>query len=145
MKNYFLLGFIIILTFISCEKNPTLAIGDPYEGGVIVHLEGNGSGIIAAESSINTTSINWESAKQACSSLILNGYGDWRLPTKDELNHIFQSRNDVPNLGSEGYWSSTEKDADSAWLQYINTSTGNGEQTVDLKVRTHFARPVRSF
>ena len=144
MKIFFYLG-LILSTFISCEKKPTLAIGDPYQGGVIVHLDGDGGGIIAAESSIISTNLNWESAKQACSSLIINGYGDWRLPTKDELNHIFQSRNDVPNLGSEGYWSSTEKDADSAWLQYINTGTENGEQTVDLKVRIHFARPVRSF
>ena len=46
----------------------------------------------------------WEDAKKKCSNL---GLG-WRLPTKDELNTIYQKRFDIGGTGLWSYWSSTE-------------------------------------
>ena len=30
--------------------------------------------------------LDWNSAKTACEELILNGYSDWHLPSKEKLN-----------------------------------------------------------
>ena len=59
--------------------------------------------------------MNWEDAKKACADL---GEG-WRLPSKDELNYLYQNRVAFDNGGfaSALYWSSTEVDNVFAWVQ----------------------------
>jgi hypothetical protein len=37
---------------------------------------------------------NWEEARMYCFSLNIDGKIGWRLPTKAELNEIYQSEND---------------------------------------------------
>ena len=57
--------------------------------------------------------MNWEDAKKACENL-----GDgWRLPTKDELNILYQNKDVVGGFASKFYWSSTEFDNNIAWTQ----------------------------
>ena len=58
--------------------------------------------------------LNWFDAKLYCFSLNIDGKTGWRLPTKDELNQIYESENDYEEWY---YWSSTEYDADNAWYQ----------------------------
>ena len=48
---------------------------------------------------------NWYDAKLYCFSLDIDGKTGWRMPTKEELNEIYQSENDF--VGGT-YWSSTE-------------------------------------
>ena len=46
--------------------------------------------------------MSWEEAKQACANL-----GDgWRLPTLDELELLFQSKDNFSGFTSDSYWSS---------------------------------------
>lgn len=48
--------------------------------------------------------MNWEDAKKECENL---GKG-WRLPTKDELNILYQNKDNIGGFANYYYWSSTE-------------------------------------
>jgi hypothetical protein len=50
----------------------------------------------------NGSDINWNQAIAYCSNLRLGGYSDWRLPTIDELQGIYDHSIEIP-----GYWSRT--------------------------------------
>ena len=59
----------------------------------------------------------WKEAKKACNSL---GEG-WRLPTKDELNILFENKAIIGGFTENYYWSSTEtKGVYSAWIQLFD-------------------------
>ena len=76
---------------------------------------------------------NWETAKAYCSELNIDGKTGWRLPTKEELNEIYESGNG-PELEFDEwlyYWTSTD-DGDSAWDQGF----GNGYQYLTDKNKT---------
>jgi hypothetical protein len=67
----------------------------------------------------NTLNINDDEhpAAQWCSNLNINGYTDWYLPAKDELNLIYN--NFKKDFIKDFYWTSTEHTANTttAWLQ----------------------------
>ena len=69
---------------------------------------------------------NWYDARLYCFFLNIDGKTGWRLPTKEELNQIYQSKNDFFNTY---YWSSTDDNDDDAWGQSMIT----GEQIIDNK------------
>ena len=157
---------------------PALAIGDTHQGGIIFYLDGNGGGLIAAPSNqssaawgcsgqsiggtgsalgtgaANTTAIvsgcsETAIAARICADLILGGYTDWFLPSKDELNLMYDNigqgnaleLGNVGNFSSSSYWSSTESDNDSAWVQLFDV----GYQNDDPKYFPSYVRAVRAF
>ena len=67
---------------------------------------------------------SWNDAKLYCFSLNIDGKVGWRLPTKDELNQIYESENDFRKEW-EWYWSSTELDGSYAWIQFIDDGSQN--------------------
>jgi hypothetical protein len=78
----------------------------------------------------------WDDAKKACDSL---GEG-WRLPTKDELNVLYENKDKIGGFSNSLYWSSTERDNNvSAWFQFFN----NGLQWADYKLNILSVRAVR--
>ncbi len=86
-------------------------------------------------------------AAKSCSdySITVSGitYDDWFLPSKDELNYIYQNLV-IHNLGGfsgDYYWSSSEIDSHSAWLQ----SLSSGSQLTNNKYVNNRVRPVRAF
>lgn len=151
-------------------------IGDEYQGGIVFYIDETGKhGLIVATigqstgatwgcegtsiptsaavgfGQANTTAIvthcgEAEIAARICDNLVLNGYSDWYLPSKDELNLLFQQRNMV-GLGGFNmnyYWSSTESSIWSAWRQYFWT----GFQSSSSKGPTqgiYSVRAIRSF
>ncbi|MDI6736460.1 MAG: DUF1566 domain-containing protein, partial [bacterium] len=56
-------------------------------------------------------------AAQICANCQEGGYGDWYLPSKHELNLLYQQRGVVGNFSSGYYWSSTEFNDYYAWIQ----------------------------
>ncbi len=79
----------------------------------------------------------------ADASLIVNNviYGDWYLPSKNELNLLYQQKEVVGNFGANIYWSSTESTNDKAWSQGF----GGGNQEESFKSGAHHVRAVRAF
>ena len=77
----------------------------------------------------------WYDAKLYCFTLNIDGKTGWRLPTKEELDQIYRSKNDFVGIS---YWSSTERDCD-AWCQFMSI----GYQTHVTKLDTFRVRAVR--
>ncbi len=115
-------------------------------GGYVVY-EKDGHGLVTAirDLDLDDGYGYWKTAKTACEELILNGYSDWYLPSKDELNAIFV---DVKQLGLGSfnkkytcYWSSSNEDESNAW--FIDFS--NGTIKYGGKYSGFNVRPVRAF
>ena len=80
---------------------------------------------------------NWFDAKLYCFALNTNNKTGWRLPTKDELNQIYQSENDYDQ--ERYYWSSTEFNGGYSWIQYFSC----GHQTSYYNKGSNYVRAVR--
>jgi hypothetical protein len=82
-------------------------------------------------------------AAQSCASYQGGGYGDWYLPSKYELNLLYQQKAVVGAFSSLYYWSSTEYylNNNDSWMQ----SFSNGYQYYYDKSSTFFVRAIRAF
>jgi hypothetical protein len=80
-------------------------------------------------------------AAKAAADYIYNGYSDWFLPSKDELDLLYQQRYVVGGFTSNSYWSSTENDVYGAWNKNFN----NGAPYGYLKNPMLPVRAVRAF
>jgi Protein of unknown function (DUF1566) len=81
-------------------------------------------------------------AAQLCADLVLNGYSDWYLPSKEELNKLFLNIAVLGTINNSFYWSSSENSSNFAWTQYLNT----GNQFITGKNRNDgCVRAVRDF
>lgn len=61
--------------------------------------------------------MNWDDAMKACSGVnsAFNTDG-WRLPTKDELNVLYENKDKIGGSADYDYWSSTEG-GNATWVQ----------------------------
>ncbi len=160
------------------DGTSALAIGDYYQGGVVFYLDGSGGGLICtvsdqtAEWGCKGTEIGADGqdigtglqntiaivagcttpgiAADICINLSLNGYADWFLPSRSELNEMYAYKTAIDataiaNGGSafvsDTYWSSTEGFSHNAWRQSFN----NGQQIPLNKDITIRVRAVRAF
>ena len=81
-------------------------------------------------------------AARLCGNLVLGGYSDWYLPSKDELNKLYINRLAVGGFSSASYWSSSEYDSYGvAWGQNFF----GGLQYSFGKDGTYYVRAVRAF
>jgi len=82
-------------------------------------------------------------AADICANLTLEGYSDWFLPSKDELNqiHINLHSQELGGFANSHYWSSTETGFYNSWLQNFT----NGYQDYTNKSHTYYVRAVRAF
>ncbi len=121
----------------------TLKIGDEYGGGIVFFIDDTGKhGLIAAKADLpGGDKYSWEAAKKACKDLDENGYSDWYLPNKDELNKLYEAKSAVGGFADNIYWSSTEIDASNAWVQNFR----DGNQYINNKGYKWRVRPVRRF
>lgn len=90
-----------------------------------------------------------DTAAQLCDALSHNGFEDWFLPSKDELNAIWDNLVDngsginsgVGGFAYEIYWSSSELYSSDAWLQgFANGTQGSDDIYSSIRVRA-----VRAF
>ncbi|MBC8475695.1 MAG: DUF1566 domain-containing protein [Bacteroidetes bacterium] len=65
----------------------------------------------------------------------------WRLPTKEELNLLYENKEKIGGFANNNYWSSTEFVFSNAWDQNFN----NGNQNYYGKGTSTYVRAVRAF
>ena len=80
-------------------------------------------------------------AARLCGDLVLNGYNDWYLPSKDELNILYINQVAVGGFSSNVYCSSSEFNGSNAWTQRFT----DGFQTWNFKDNSYRVRAVRAF
>ena len=81
-------------------------------------------------------------AARLCGDLVLGGYSDWYLPSKDELNKLYAMKMlGFGGFANSNYWSSTEYNNLTAWRQYF----GDGYQSYNTKGNTFYVRAIRAF
>ncbi|HXH73550.1 MAG TPA: DUF1566 domain-containing protein, partial [Bacteriovoracaceae bacterium] len=94
--------------------------------------------------SANTTAISaitlvaqggYHPAARYCENLVLNGYTDWYLPNRAELNLMFTNKTLIPGLEMSDdfqfYWSSTEYLSSWAWMSRFNDGSQIGYAKTD--------------
>ena len=84
---------------------------------------------------------DWQGAKEYCKNLSLLGFSDWRLGNKEELTRLYNHKNKLKYLYSNGYWSSTSYEglSGTAWLVYFS----NGDVSYYYKSSNNYVRCVR--
>ena len=80
-------------------------------------------------------------AARICGDLVLNGYSDWFLPSKDELNQMFQQKTAIGGFANVFYWSSSEESTSNSWAQEFL----GGIQNNRPKNYSYNVRAVRAF
>ena len=121
-----------------------------------IYPEWRSAGLVAAITDLGGAAItdlvgmDWNSAKTACDELILNGYSDWYLPSKEELNAVYVNLKQVGvgGFAEDSYWSSTEDGNDYAWTQNFYTATPGmqaGKNNSSPIRRRQSVRCVRKF
>ena len=91
--------------------------------------------------SIKTVQGEGKYAASLCINYSNEGYHDWYLPSRNELNELYINRAAIGGFANEYYWSSSESDVDDAWAISFN----NGNQLDDPKVLSYHVRAVRAF
>ncbi len=125
------------------KVKPRGVVSQIKHGGFVV-FEENGHGLVAAITDLED--MDWNSAKTACEELILNGYSDWHLPSKEELNSVYVNLKQfgVGGFANLGYWSSPEYDSIRAWEQ--DCRDGKQHNGYDDNYRRNYCvRAVRAF
>jgi hypothetical protein len=84
---------------------------------------------------------NGDYAASICDKLELNGFKDWFLPSKDELNLLREKKAIVGGFDGTFYWCSTEYNSHYAWAQNFN----NGFQNYGNKNSAPSVRAIRAF
>jgi TolB-like protein len=82
-------------------------------------------------------------AAQICASLDINGYKDWFLPSKDELDLMYKNlkQKELGGFGNNWYWSSSQYGSSVAWSQRFS----DGDQYNYFKSSTDSVRAIRAF
>jgi hypothetical protein len=105
------------------------------------------SGTAIGTGNSNTNTIvnvygNGTYAAKLCYDLVLNGYSDWYLPSKNEMSKMILNKNAIGGFSSANYWSSTEFDSLNA---YYSNFTSNNSNLTGSKNSVANVRAVRSF
>ncbi len=86
---------------------------------------------------------DFDFAAYICYKLSLNGYKDWYLPSKDEVDLMYHNLKaaGIGKFTNELYWTSSETDFGNAWVFNFNTGFET-EQGITKKARV---RAIRNF
>jgi len=91
-------------------------------------------------------------AADLCDTYENEGFDDWFLPSKDELEALYQQRVIVEDIALEQedggifydsqYWSSSHESGNTVWTQSFTTY---GNTDIVFKDTEHYVRAIRSF
>lgn len=143
IRNLFIFSIISFSCFSTFAQNPNKKLPIIKNGGFVI-FEKNGHGLVASVE--NLGKLDYYEAIKACDSLQINGFSDWRLPTKEEFELIHPKLN-LKKVGggnifqSSWYWSSSEVDKQNAWTHNLQS----GLQASYFKDFKCFVKAVRSF
>jgi len=81
------------------------------------------------------TNINWEKGRIYCSNLEIAHYDDFRLPTIEELNDLYENKDQIYNgFGGKFYWSSsTFRDEHKVWDYSVVKNFEDGMNQKSIK------------
>ena len=81
------------------------------------------------------------SAAKVCRNYHGGGLTDWFLPSKDELDRLYQNKTAVGGFDGEYYWSSSEGSSRTSWsLSFSNNNLYEGN-----KYSNRWVRAIRAF
>ena len=153
------------------RQTPVIAVGESYCGGIIFYVDSTKKhGLIAAANQMlhakwgcfektiggtsaavgagqaNTLAIinacdSVNIAARVCNDLVLNGYSDWFLPSKGELDLLYNNKTLFRGIKTDYYWSSTEVDGGKAQCQDFY----DGHHMKYEKSKVYNIRAVRAF
>lgn len=147
-KNQIHLLIFFLLILFSCsnkikESNAQKeeGKGELVQGGILVY-EADSHGLVVSTSDLGKQ--NWANAITACDQLELNGFSDWRLPTKEELDTLYTilKLNGKGNFENSSYWSSSEYNSYYAWRK--NFKNGKIDRRGN-KNKEQLVRAVRNY
>ncbi len=119
----------------------TVAIGKRGPGGGLVfHIDGPK----AYEVSEMLGKHQWAEAEKVAEGYRGGGFSDWRLPTKEELNLVYQNLRKpgiITGTGDDWHWSSSQYHSTIAWAQRF----GDGGQVPNSDHYEYAVRAIRSF
>ena len=77
----------------------------------------------------------------------VNGFSDWYMPSKAELELIYANLTQVGlgNMQQNYYWSSSEADKNEAWAESFFSPLSSTNPFKDAKSSSAFVRPIRKF
>ncbi len=122
-------------------------IGESYGGGIIFYVTPDGQHGLIAETKDQSTGSTWFNAQNEISkewqhSTAGKNYTDWRLPTKDELDLLYDQRTIVGGFAYDHhYWCSTEYGTVHAFGLDFN----DGSEVLADKNPPGRVRAIRSF
>jgi hypothetical protein len=110
-----------------------------YSSSLIGTSTAMGTGASNTATIVSTAGVDAPAAK-ACSDYIYGGKSDWFLPSKDELNLMFDLKTVIGGFDYVTlpiYWSSSEHDAYTTWQKGFTSGTwiGNGVKEYSWRVR----------
>lgn len=141
-----------------------VGLGDPYENGVIFHLDGNGNpGGTVVSTTDDGPNITWDQANAYCASYAGGGYTGWRLPNTyaygatptdggaitGEAGVLYNNNNPYAEMSvNNTYWGSNDttinNDGKHAWMENFGS---DAQLSVPKSLTSNYlyARCVRDF
>jgi hypothetical protein len=124
---------------------PSGVISNFKYGGIVIY-DLLGHGLVVSLTDLKEE-MDWDSAKKAVNNLVLNGYSDWRLPSKEEFSKISSvlQKNGIGGFENEKtYWTSTQYDKEDALVQEFSTEYNNRQKSYNKGYEAR-VRAVRNF
>jgi hypothetical protein len=129
-------------------QNSGLPLGSTGPGGGIVFYDAGsvqawGRYLEAAPQDL-PGEYNWQDAMSAAMGYDGGGFNDWRLPTIEEWEFLYQEEQMIGGFSIANYWSSTEIDDEFSWYWNFTagTSASDGWKPFSSEI---YVRPVRAF
>lgn len=125
-----------LIAAINDQKNVKWGPTEQLVGNTHTNL---GSGL-ANTNSIIASIGNGENAASICGNLELNGFTDWYLPSLEELNKLYLSKDIISGFTHNfNYHTSSEHDSGNAWVVNMTSGepavVGAGSKTVAYQIR----------